>query len=57
MLKPQPFGRKSEGKSQKVKDSLERLQNQFYQAQASGNTGLMKKIKLIMDRINEQNKS
>ena len=33
------------------KSSLERLQNQYYQAQASGDTALMKKIKIIIDRI------
>lgn len=41
------------------KESMERLKNQFLQAQVNGDTGLMKKIKAIMDRIkaNEQNKS
>lgn len=37
--------------------SLERLQNQLYQAQASGNTVLMKQIKAIMDRIKQLNKN
>lgn len=33
------------------KSSLERLQNQLYQAQASGDTALAKKIKMIIERI------
>jgi hypothetical protein len=33
------------------KSSLERLQNQLYQAQASGDTALARKIKAIIERI------
>ena len=36
------------------KSSLERLTNQFLQAQVSGDTDLMKKIKLIMERIKDK---
>ena len=32
-------------------DSLENLQNQYYQAQANNDVLLAKKIKLIIDRI------
>lgn len=35
----------------KRSESLERLQNQLYQAQANGDTAMAKKIKLIIDRI------
>lgn len=35
------------------KESLERLGNQYEQAKLDGNTDLMKKIKLIMDRIKQ----
>ncbi len=37
--------------SRSKKESLERLTNQLYQAQASGDTALAKKIKLIIDRL------
>lgn len=33
------------------KESLDRLTNQLYQAQASGDSSLAKKIKLIIDRL------
>jgi hypothetical protein len=42
----------SSDKNHKSKqESLERLQNQLYQAQASNDTALVKKIKLIIERI------
>jgi CRISPR/Cas system-associated endoribonuclease Cas2 len=34
--------------------SLERLQNQLYQAQLNGDTALTKKIKAIIDRIKDK---
>lgn len=33
------------------KESLERLTNQYHQAQTSGDTALAKKIKLIIERL------
>lgn len=39
------------------KESLERLQNQYYQAEASGDTALKIKIKNIIKRIESLNNS
>lgn len=35
----------------KKQESLERLRNQLYQAEASGDTALAKKIRLIIKRL------
>lgn len=39
------------------KESLERLKNQYYQAEASGDTALKIKIKNILKRIESLNNS
>jgi hypothetical protein len=38
-------------KKQSKQESLDRLLNQYLQAQTSGDTNLAKKIKVIIDRI------
>jgi len=43
--------KKKENEETKKKTSLENLLQQYHQAQASNDTALAKKIKLIIDRI------